>query len=119
MTRIKRGSIARKRRTQIRFVVSKFRGSHSRLTRSIIQQRIRALVSAHRDRNRKKREFRRLWITRLNAAIREIGDHYSYNKGINSLYKNQLLLNRKILAQIAISNRKCFSMISTQILTKN
>nr|YP_010760160.1 ribosomal protein L20 [Cuscuta vandevenderi]WEY30086.1 ribosomal protein L20 [Cuscuta vandevenderi] len=117
MTRIKRGSIAHRRRTKISFFASTFRGSHSRLTRSIIQQGIRALVSSQRDRNRKKRDFRRLWITRLNAAIRESGACYS--KGINDLYKNQLLLNRKILSQITISNPKCLYMISTDILKTN
>nr|YP_010759982.1 ribosomal protein L20 [Cuscuta macrocephala]WEY29906.1 ribosomal protein L20 [Cuscuta macrocephala] len=118
MTRIKRGSIARTRRTKIRFFASKFRGSHSRLTRSIIQQGLRAFVSARRDRDKKKRDFRRLWITRLNAVIRAMGVGHSYSKGINNLYKNQLILNRKILAQIAISNRKCLYMISNEILKK-
>ena len=54
MTRIKRGYIARKRRTKIRLFTSSFRGAHSRLTRTITQQKIKALVSAHRDRDRKK-----------------------------------------------------------------
>nr|YP_010760399.1 ribosomal protein L20 [Cuscuta micrantha]WEY30374.1 ribosomal protein L20 [Cuscuta micrantha] len=116
MTRIKRGSIARTRRNKIRFFASKFRGSHSRLTRSIIQQGLRAFVSSHRDREKKKRDFRRLWITRINAVIRGIEVGSSYSKGINNLYKNQLILNRKILAQIAISNRNCIFMISNQIL---
>nr|YP_010760339.1 ribosomal protein L20 [Cuscuta pacifica]WEY30314.1 ribosomal protein L20 [Cuscuta pacifica] len=116
MTRIKRGSIARTRRTKIRFFASKFRGSHSRLTRSIIQQGIRAFVSSNRDRAKRKRDFRRLWITRLNAIIRAIGVNYSYSKEINNLYKSQLILNRKILAQIAISNMNCLYMISNEIL---
>ncbi|KAK6228856.1 hypothetical protein QUC31_002628 [Theobroma cacao] len=107
MTRIKRGYIARRRRIKIRYLQSSFRGAHSRLTRTITQQRIRALVSAHRDRDRKKRDFRRLWITRINAVIRGIGVSYSYSRLIHNLYKKQLLLNRKILAQIAISNRNC------------
>nr|YP_008964057.1 ribosomal protein L20 [Ajuga reptans]YP_009828412.1 ribosomal protein L20 [Ajuga forrestii]YP_010429441.1 ribosomal protein L20 [Ajuga spectabilis]YP_010980887.1 ribosomal protein L20 [Ajuga campylantha]YP_010981147.1 ribosomal protein L20 [Ajuga ovalifolia]QJQ72660.1 ribosomal protein L20 [Ajuga campylanthoides]QJQ72745.1 ribosomal protein L20 [Ajuga ciliata]QJQ72830.1 ribosomal protein L20 [Ajuga decumbens]QJQ73000.1 ribosomal protein L20 [Ajuga lupulina]QJQ73085.1 ribosomal protein L len=115
MTRIKRGSIARRRRTKIRLFASSFRGSHSRLTRTITQQKIRALVSAHRDRDKKKRNFRRLWITRINAVIREGGVSYSYSKLIHNLYKRRLLLNRKILAQIAISNRNCFYMISNEI----
>ncbi|QCE13742.1 photosystem II cytochrome b559 subunit alpha [Vigna unguiculata] len=68
---IKRGYIARRRRTKIRLFASTFRGAHSRLTRTITQQKIRALVSAHRDRGRQKRDFRRLWITRINAVIRE------------------------------------------------
>nr|DAC81951.2 TPA_asm: ribosomal protein L20 [Withania riebeckii] len=126
MTRIKRGYIARRRRTKIRLFASSFRGAHSRLTRTITQQKIRALVSAHRDRDRKKRDFRRLWITRINAVIRERGISYSYNRRevlpysysrlIHDLYKRQLLLNRKILAQIAISNRNCLYMISDEII---
>nr|YP_010414064.1 ribosomal protein L20 [Wenchengia alternifolia]QJS33521.1 ribosomal protein L20 [Wenchengia alternifolia]URQ21940.1 ribosomal protein L20 [Wenchengia alternifolia]URQ22028.1 ribosomal protein L20 [Wenchengia alternifolia] len=115
MTRIKRGYIARRRRTKIRLFASSFRGSHSRLTRTITQQKIRALVSAHRDRDKQKRNFRRLWITRINAVIREGGVLYSYSKFIHDLYKKRLLLNRKILAQIAISNRNCLYMISNEI----
>nr|YP_009937858.1 ribosomal protein L20 [Salvia petrophila]QNT28112.1 ribosomal protein L20 [Salvia petrophila] len=118
MTRVKRGYIARKRRTKIRLFASSFRGSHSRLTRTITQQKIRALVSARRDRDKQKRNFRRLWITRINAVIREKGVSYSYSKLIHDLYKRQLLLNRKILAQIAISNRNCLYMISNEIREK-
>ncbi|WOG80896.1 hypothetical protein DCAR_0100136 [Daucus carota subsp. sativus] len=102
MTRIRRGNIARRRRTKIRLFASSFRGAHSRLTRTITQQKIRALVSSHRDRDKQKRNFRRLWITRINAVIREIG--------------KQVLLNRKILAQIAISNKNCLYMISNEII---
>nr|YP_009316335.1 ribosomal protein L20 [Castilleja paramensis]ANJ04295.1 ribosomal protein L20 [Castilleja paramensis] len=115
MTRIKRGYIARRRRTKIRLFASSFRGAHSRLTRTITQQKIRALVSAHRDRDKQKRNFRRLWIVRINAVIREGGVSYSYSKLIHDLYKRQLVLNRKILAQIAISNRNCLYMISNEI----
>nr|QJQ73682.1 ribosomal protein L20 [Teucrium ornatum] len=115
MTRTKRGYIARRRRTKIRLFASSFRGSHSRLTRTITQQKIRALVSAHRDRDKQKRNFRRLWITRINAAIRERVVSYSYSRLIHNLYRRRLLLNRKILAQIAISNRNCFYMISNEI----
>jgi large subunit ribosomal protein L20 len=119
MTRTKRGYIARRRRTKTRFFVSSFRGAHSSLTRTITQQERRALLSSHRDRDRQKRDFRRLWITRLNAVIREIVVYYSYcyNKLIHDLYKRQLLLNRKILAQMGISNRKSFYMISNEIIT--
>nr|ATL61078.1 ribosomal protein L20 [Danais xanthorrhoea] len=116
MTRIRRGYIARRRRTKIRLFASSFRGAHSRLTRTITQQKIRALVSAHRDRDSKKRNFRRLWIIRINAAIRERFVSYSYSRLIHNLHKRQLLLNRKILAQIAISNRNCLSMISNEII---
>uniref|UniRef100_A0AAU6NBU9 Large ribosomal subunit protein bL20c n=2 Tax=Potentilla TaxID=23204 RepID=A0AAU6NBU9_9ROSA len=116
MTRIKRGYIARRRRTKIRLFASSFRGAHSRLTRTITQQKIRALVSAHRDRSRQKRDFRRLWITRINAVIRDNKVYFSYSKLINNLYKKQLLLNRKILAQIAILNKSCLYMISNEII---
>nr|YP_010982825.1 ribosomal protein L20 [Cordia monoica]YP_010982912.1 ribosomal protein L20 [Cordia sinensis]WOH22051.1 ribosomal protein L20 [Cordia monoica]WOH22137.1 ribosomal protein L20 [Cordia sinensis] len=115
MTRIKRGYVARRRRTKIRLFASNFRGAHLRLTRTITQQTIRALVSAHRDRDRQKRNFRRLWITRINAVIRERIVSYSYSRFIHDLYKKQLLLNRKILAQMAISNRNCLYMISNEI----
>ncbi|PRQ15689.1 putative ribosomal protein L20 (chloroplast) [Rosa chinensis] len=116
MTRIKRGYIARRRRTKIRLFASTFRGAHSRLTRTITQQKIRALVSAHRDRGRQKRDFRRLWITRINAVIRDKKVYFSYSKLIHNLYKKQLLLNRKILAQIAILNKSCLYMISNEII---
>nr|YP_010462354.1 ribosomal protein L20 [Primulina cordata]UUJ36195.1 ribosomal protein L20 [Primulina cordata] len=118
MTRIKRGYIARRRRTKIRLFASSFRGAHSRLTRTITQQKIRGLVSSHRDRDKQKRNFRRLWITRINAVIRETRVAYSYSKLIHDLYKRQLLLNRKILAQIAISNRNCLYLISNEIRRK-
>nr|YP_010615225.1 ribosomal protein L20 [Illigera cordata]WAS37699.1 ribosomal protein L20 [Illigera cordata] len=116
MTRVRRGYIARRRRTKIRLFASTFRGAHSRLTRTITQQKMRALVSTHRDRGRRKREFRRLWIIRINAVTRESRVSYSYSKLICDLYKKQLLLNRKILAQIAISNRNCLDTISNEIL---
>nr|YP_009768442.1 ribosomal protein L20 [Quillaja saponaria]QIS99060.1 ribosomal protein L20 [Quillaja saponaria] len=116
MTRIKRGYIARRRRTKIRLFTSSFRGAHSRLTRTITQQKIRALVSAHRDRDRQKRDFRRLWISRINAVIRGNKVYYSYSKLMYNLYKKQLLLNRKILAQIATLNRNCLYMISNEII---
>nr|YP_009412681.1 ribosomal protein L20 [Phellodendron amurense]YP_009940590.1 ribosomal protein L20 [Phellodendron chinense]ASK51040.1 ribosomal protein L20 [Phellodendron amurense]QNZ92230.1 ribosomal protein L20 [Phellodendron chinense]QYJ09012.1 ribosomal protein L20 [Phellodendron chinense]UEK22441.1 ribosomal protein L20 [Phellodendron chinense] len=116
MTRIRRGYIARRRRTKMRLFASSFRGAHSRLSRTITQQKIRALVSAHRDRDRKKRDFRRLWITRINAIIRGNRVSYIYSRLINDLYKAQLVLNRKILAQIAISNRNCLYMISNEII---
>nr|YP_010162820.1 ribosomal protein L20 [Hardenbergia violacea]QRI60529.1 ribosomal protein L20 [Hardenbergia violacea] len=121
MTRIKRGYIARKRRTKIRLFTSSFRGAHSRLTRTITQQKIKALVSAHRDRDRKKRDFRGLWISRINAVIRQNPEvYYIYSNLIYNLYTRQLLLNRKIVAQIAILKENCLFMIANDIIkTKN
>ncbi|WOK93758.1 ribosomal protein L20 [Canna indica] len=71
---------------------------------------MRALASSHRDRGRQKRDFRCLWITRINAVTRENKVLYSYSRLIHNLYKKQLLLNRKIPAQIAISNKNCLYM---------
>ncbi|KAG9460128.1 hypothetical protein H6P81_chloro000060 (chloroplast) [Aristolochia fimbriata] len=119
MTRVKRGYIARRRRAKMRLFASTFREAHSRLTRTIMQQKTRALVSAHRDRGRQKRDFRRLWITRINAVTREDKVSYSYSRLIHDLHKRQLLLNRKILAQIAISNKNCLYMISNENMISN
>nr|YP_010864523.1 ribosomal protein L20 [Indigofera hirsuta]WGS97671.1 ribosomal protein L20 [Indigofera hirsuta] len=120
MTRIKRGYIARKRRTKIRLFTSSFRGAHSRLTRTITQQKIKALVSAHRDRDRKKRDFRGLWISRINRINGVIGEnkkiYYIYSNLMHNLYKRQLLLNRKIVAQIAILKGNCLFMIANEII---
>nr|YP_010512827.1 ribosomal protein L20 [Riedeliella graciliflora]UXL84316.1 ribosomal protein L20 [Riedeliella graciliflora] len=118
MTRIKRGYIARKRRTKIRLFTSSFRGAHSRLTRTITQQKIKALVSAHRDRDRKKRVFRGLWINRINAVIGKNPKkiYNSYRNLLYNLYKRQLLLNRKIVAQIAILKGNCLFMIANEII---
>ncbi|KAJ8774329.1 hypothetical protein K2173_011201 [Erythroxylum novogranatense] len=85
MTRIKRGYIARRHRTKIRLSASSFRGAHSKLTRNSQCFKNR---TGHRTGRMK-------------------GLSYSYSKLINTLYKRQLLLNRKILAQIAILNRNC------------
>nr|YP_010899831.1 ribosomal protein L20 [Ormosia elliptica]QGQ56080.1 ribosomal protein L20 [Ormosia hosiei]QUG10666.1 ribosomal protein L20 [Ormosia hosiei]UYX60793.1 ribosomal protein L20 [Ormosia hosiei]WHS16063.1 ribosomal protein L20 [Ormosia elliptica] len=118
MTRIKRGYIVRKRRTKIRLFTSSFCGAHSRLTRTITQQKIKALVSAHRDRDRKKRDFRGLWISRINAIIGENPKkiYHSYRNLMYKLYKRQLLLNRKIVAQIAILKGNCLFMIANEII---
>nr|YP_003934208.1 ribosomal protein L20 [Cedrus deodara]BAJ19591.1 ribosomal protein L20 [Cedrus deodara] len=109
MTRVKRGYIARKRRKKILAFVSGSRGAHSKLFRTANQRKARALVSAHRDRGKRKRDLRRLWITRINAAARANG--ISYNRFIQHLYKRQLLPNRKTLAQIAVLDSNCFSTI--------
>nr|YP_010954169.1 ribosomal protein L20 [Hydrobryum floribundum]WMV01564.1 ribosomal protein L20 [Hydrobryum floribundum]WMV01641.1 ribosomal protein L20 [Hydrobryum floribundum] len=115
MTRTRRGYIAHRRRTKIRLFTSNLGGGNSQRTRSIIQQKLRSLASAHRNRARKKRDFRRLWVTRINASIRENILFFNYNKLINNLYKSQMLINRKILAQISILNKNCLYTISTNI----
>nr|YP_009379791.1 ribosomal protein L20 [Callitris rhomboidea]BAX56319.1 ribosomal protein L20 [Callitris rhomboidea] len=124
MTRVKRGDIAKKRRKNILAFVSGSRGAHSSLFKAANQQKMRALVSAHRDRIKRKRDFRRLWITRINAvASRDIILSYRlcYNRFIdlNLIVKSELIdeeyrsedeefpefpfpANRKTFAQIAI-----------------
>nr|YP_008378806.1 ribosomal protein L20 [Najas flexilis]AFY64150.1 ribosomal protein L20 [Najas flexilis] len=119
MTRVKRGYIARRRKTKVRLSVSAFRGARSRLIRTMTTKKKESLVFAHRDRGRKKRDFRRLWITRINAVTRENELSYSYSRFIHNLYTRQLLLNRKMLAQIAILNQKCLSIISNKIIDKS
>lgn len=113
MTRVKRGYVARKRRKNIFTLTSGFQGAHSKLFRTANQQGMRALASSYRDRNKRKRDFRRLWITRINAATRN--KELSYNKFIQKLYQNQILLNRKVLAQIALLDNNCFFMILKKI----
>nr|YP_010132570.1 ribosomal protein L20 [Vicia cracca]QQD90319.1 ribosomal protein L20 [Vicia cracca] len=123
MTRIQRGSIAQKRRTKMRFFTFfHFRGAHSNLIRTFSQQRIKALFSSQRDRDRKKRDFRSFWIGRINAIIR-IGQNkekiyysYSYSNLMSNLYKKQSLLNRKIVSQISILKGNCLFMIANDII---
>nr|WRK68043.1 ribosomal protein L20 [Phylloglossum drummondii] len=109
MTRVKRGSVARIRRKNTLKLASGFQGAHSTTFRTGNQQVIKALASSYRDRSKRKRDFRRLWITRINAAARNNG--VSYTKFIRHLYKNQVSSNRKVLAQIAIFDTNSFSTI--------
>lgn len=109
MTRVKRGNVARKRRKKILKLAKGFRGSHSKLFRTANQQVMKALRNAYRDRRKKKRDFRRLWITRINAAARMHG--ISYSQLINKLEKANISLNRKILAQLAIQDVKAFEKV--------
>ena len=110
MTRVKRGNVARKRRKKILKLAKGFRGSHSTLFRTANQQVMKALRSAYRDRKKRKRDFRRLWITRINAAARQHG--MSYSKLIGNMKKANIQLNRKMLAQIAITDPASFSKVA-------
>ncbi len=109
MTRVKRGNVARKRRKKILKLAKGFRGSHSKLFRTANQQVMKALRNAYRDRRKKKRDFRRLWITRINAAARMQG--ISYSQLINKLDKANINLNRKVLAQLAIQDAEAFQKV--------
>lgn len=110
MTRVKRGNVARKHRKKILKLAKGFRGSHSTLFRTANQQVMKALRSAYRDRKKRKRDFRRLWITRINAAARQHGMNYS--QLIGNLKKANIQLNRKMLAQIAILDPSSFTKVA-------
>nr|QHB78824.1 ribosomal protein L20 [Diplazium pallidum] len=107
MTRVKRGSIARRYRKDILDFASGFRGAHSRLFRTANQQERRALACAYVDRNNRRRKFRRLWIARINAAARKNG--ITYSSMIHNLFENRVFLNRKTLAQVATPDAYRFS----------
>ncbi|MEO0686057.1 MAG: 50S ribosomal protein L20, partial [Cyanobacteria bacterium J06649_11] len=86
MPRVKRGNVARKRRKKILKLAKGYRGSHSTLFRTANQQVMKALRYAYRDRKKRKRDFRRLWIARINAACRQHG--MSYSKFMGNLKKS-------------------------------
>lgn len=109
MARVKRGNVARKRRKKILKLAKGFRGSHSKLFRTANQQVMKALRSAYRDRRRRKRDFRRLWIARINAAARQNG--VSYSKLMGAMKKADIQLNRKMLAQMAILDPDGFAKV--------
>lgn len=116
MARVKRGNVARKRRKKILKLAKGFRGSHSKLFRTANQQVMKALRYAYRDRRNRKRDFRRLWIARINAAARQNG--MSYSKLIGSLKAADIALNRKMLAQMAILDPAGFSKVVELAKTK-
>ncbi|RZM82722.1 MULTISPECIES: 50S ribosomal protein L20 [Cyanophyceae] len=109
MARVKRGNVARKRRKKVLKLAKGFRGSHSKLFRTANQQVMKALRYAYRDRRRRKRDFRRLWITRINAAARLHG--MSYSRLIGQLKKADIEINRKMLAQMAILDPEGFGKV--------
>ncbi len=109
MTRVKRGNVARKRRKKILKLAKGFRGSHSKLFRTANQQVMKALRNAYRDRRRRKRDFRRLRIARINAAARQHG--MSYSQLIGNLKKADVQLNRKMLAELAILDPASFEKV--------
>jgi large subunit ribosomal protein L20 len=117
MVRVKRGNVARKRRKKILQLAKGYRGAHSRLFRIANQQVMKALRYSYIGRKQKKRFFRKLWITRINAASRYHNKNLSsprisYSTLINVLKKNQILLNRKMLAQLAILDPSTFAILS-------
>ena len=109
MIRIKRGNVARKRRKKILRRARGFNGAHSRLFRVANQQIMKALRYSYVGRKTRKRIFRKLWISRINAIARLNG--LSYNCLIKNLKKINIILNRKILSQIAILDIFTFKML--------
>ena len=107
MVRVKRGNVARKRRKKILQLAKGYRGAHSRLFRVANQQVMKALRYSYVGRKQKKRMFRRIWITRINAASRVNG--LSYSRLIHNFKKSNIELNRKMLAQIAVLDSTTFN----------
>lgn len=108
--RVKRGNVSRQRHKKILKLAKGFRGSRSKLFVIANQAVMKALKFAYRDRRNKKRELRRLWITRINAAARQHG--LSYSRLINGIQKSGIQLNRKFLADIAARDAHAFKLIA-------
>jgi len=109
MVRVKRGNVARKRRKKILSLASGYRGTHSVLFRIANQQVMKALKYSYVGRKQKKRIFRRIWISRINAASRVNG--VSYSRLINKFKKSNIDLNRKMLSQIAVLDASTFKSL--------
>jgi large subunit ribosomal protein L20 len=108
--RIKRGFKARKRRQKVLKLAKGFRGGRSKLFRTAADSVDKALDYAYRDRKQRKRQFRRLWVARINAAARM--NDLSYSRFIGGLKKAKVSLDRKVLAELAISDPAGFSQIA-------
>nr|YP_010388675.1 ribosomal protein L20 [Leontynka pallida]UPQ43842.1 ribosomal protein L20 [Leontynka pallida] len=109
MTRVKRGNTSIKRHKKILKMSKGYRGAASVLFRIANQQQMKALRYAYRNRREKKRYYRRLWISRVNAAVRRFG--LSYSEFMHYLKKRNILLNRKVLAQLAICDPDSFMQL--------
>jgi len=109
MSRVKRGFKARRRRNKVLKMARGYVGGRHRLFRTATEAVDRALAYAYRDRKARKRDFRRLWIVRINAATRLNG--MSYSKFIGGLNKADVELDRKVLAHMAIIDPNAFSQV--------
>jgi len=108
--RVKRGFKARRRRNKILKMARGYRGGRSKLLRTAADSVDKALMYAYRDRRQKKRDFRRLWISRINAAARM--NDLSYSKFIHGLKLAGVELDRKVLAELAIADPQGFSHVA-------
>lgn len=113
MARAKRGFKLRRRHKRILKLARGFRGARSKLYRPAIQVLRKSLCYAYRDRRVKKRDFRKLWIARINAASRAHG--LPYSKFMNGIKKASIGIDRKQLSELAIHDAKAFEAIVSQV----
>ena len=113
MVRVKRGNVARKRRNKVLKLAKGFRGAHSRLFRTANGQVMKSLIYSYVGRKRRKRDFKRLWLCRVNAAARVHGS--SYSKLRNSLKNSTVELNLKMLAQLSVLDKTTFDQIVQEV----
>ena len=113
MPRVKRGVTARARHKKVLDQAKGFRGRRKNVFRIAKEAVMKAGQYAYRDRRAKKREFRALWITRINAAVRECG--LSYSVFMNGLKKASIEIDRKVLAEMAVNDAAAFSKIVEQV----
>ena len=111
--RVKRGFKARRRRQKVLKLAKGYRGGRSKLFRTAADSVDKALNYAYRDRKQRKRQFRRLWIARINAAARM--NDISYSRFISGLKKADVTLDRKVLAELAISDPSGFAKIAALV----
>lgn len=113
MPRVKRGVTARARHKKVLAQAKGYRGRRSTVYRIAKQAVMRAGQYAYRDRRNKKRVFRALWITRINAAVREHG--MTYSVFMNGLRRASIELDRKVLADMAVTDKPAFAAIVDQV----
>ena len=111
MSRVKGGPATKKRRSKVLALAKGFRGSRSKNYRAAHESVMRALAYAYRDRRARKRDFRKLWIARISAAVRSEGSGMTYNRFIDGLKKANVDLNRKILADLAVCEPAVFEQV--------
>ncbi|KAA0549161.1 50S ribosomal protein L20 [Bacillus sp. BGMRC 2118] len=111
MPRVKGGTVTRKRRKRVLKLAKGYYGSKHTLYKVANQQVMKSLNYAFRDRRQKKRDFRKLWITRINAAARING--LSYSRLMHGLKEAGIEVNRKMLADLAIHDAKAFAELAT------
>ena len=116
MPRVKRGVTARARHKKVLVQAKGYRGRRKNVYRVAKQAVMKASQYAYRDRRNKKRDFRRLWIARINAAARECG--ITYSQFINGMNKAGITLDRKVLADIAVHDKAAFAGIVEQAKAK-